>query len=334
MNSINRSNSKRNKAIYDHSMKISDLYDVEDRNQFRNQLVINSKEDLTNKTILRGSILNSNYKSGFRIHTTDIIEVRDYDVTAILEPAISIIIMLAGQISFELNGIETILSAEEGPQGYFISRTEKAEWTRHIKKGNLIRKVVVTMDHDFITQDLDIDLPADQWASLIKDATPKTWEVGSRIQTIAERLIRPTEENPMVKNLLQQTAAMEIITEAFQHILSKKDDVTTSSDEISKALRIKNYVDQHIEEHMNLDQVASALGLSVNSMQRYFKSEFDQPLMGYIRERKLFIAHEAMERDNMPIAQAAYLAGYNSAANFSTAYKKKFGFSPSRLRSS
>ncbi|WP_420548034.1 helix-turn-helix domain-containing protein [Curvivirga sp.] len=333
MNSINRHKVKRNTAIYDRSLKVSDLDEIlNDDNCFGSKPAIKKKAEFQDKTIIRGSILNSNYKSGFRIHTTDIIEVRDYDVTATLGPAISIIIMLAGHISFARDGVETVLEANDGPKGYFISRNKHIEWTRHIKKDNLIRKVVVTMNHEFVTQDLDINVSAEKWQKIVDEPNPQMWRPSSKVLAIAERLIRPTEENPMVKNLAQQTAALEIITEALQHVLSEKEENLTSTDNVSKALRIKNYVDQNIEQDMSLDQLSVDLGVSVNSLQRYFKAEFNQPLMGYIRERKLLMAHEAMERDNLTIAQAAFLAGYNSAANFSTAYKKKFGFSPSLIR--
>lgn len=343
MNSANSHGAKLNDAIYNRRLKMKDLdEDLFGKSSFGKRLNKPSKskvEEQANnqeedQTILRGSILNSTYKSGFRIHTTDIIEVRDYEVTAILQPAITIIIMLTGAITFDRDDEETVLNANQGPVGYFMSRTHPIIWKRHIRKDQLIRKVVVTMDHSFVTKDLDIDVEAAQWQKIIADTSPKTWQPSSRILSIAERLIRPTEENPLVRNLAQQTAALEIMTDALQHILPIQHNGNLTSGNISKAVRIKSYVDQHIHEDMCMDKLATALGSSVNSLQRYFKAEYGRPLMGYIRERKLIMAHEAMERDNLTIGQAAYLAGYNSAANFSTAYKKTFGFSPSLLKSS
>lgn len=322
-------------TFYNRRLKMKDLdEDLFESGHFGERVSDDFQQPRADQTILRGTILNSSYQSGFRIHTTDIIEVRDYEVTAILQPAITIIIMLTGTITFDRDGEKTVLDALEGPTGYFMSRTKPMIWKRHIRKDQLIRKVVVTMDHSFVTKDLDIDVDAAQWQKIIADTSPKKWQPSSRILSIAERLIRPTEENPLVRNLSQQTAALEIMTDALQHILpiQHKDDL--ASNNISKAVRIKSYVDQHITEDMCMDKLADALGTSVNSLQRYFKAEYGRPLMGYIRERKLIMAHEAMERDNLTIAQAAHLAGYNSAANFSTAYKKAFGFSPSLIKSS
>ncbi|WP_092496768.1 helix-turn-helix domain-containing protein [Faunimonas pinastri] len=40
----------------------------------------------------------------------------------------------------------------------------------------------------------------------------------------------------------------------------------------------------------------------------------------------------AIERNGVSIAEAAFLAGYSSPANFSTAFRKAFGLSPGASR--
>jgi AraC-like DNA-binding protein len=52
----------------------------------------------------------------------------------------------------------------------------------------------------------------------------------------------------------------------------------------------------------------------------------------FIRHRRLEQARSALERDAVSVKQAAFLAGYSSAANFSTAYRKHFGCTPRQSR--
>jgi AraC-like DNA-binding protein len=52
----------------------------------------------------------------------------------------------------------------------------------------------------------------------------------------------------------------------------------------------------------------------------------------YIRTQRLEQARLALESGDVSIAQAAYVAGYTSAANFSTAFKRRFGFTPKQSR--
>ena len=41
---------------------------------------------------------------------------------------------------------------------------------------------------------------------------------------------------------------------------------------------------------------------------------------------------KALERDGASVAEAAYIAGYASAANFATAFRRFFGTSPKNFR--
>ncbi len=82
---------------------------------------------------------------------------------------------------------------------------------------------------------------------------------------------------------------------------------------------------------LSLSMLSNELGISIGSMQTSFKRAFNMTVMDYIRERRLIIARNAMEQDGLTISKAAFLAGYNSPANFSTAFKRHFGISPSEL---
>jgi transcriptional regulator GlxA family with amidase domain len=67
-------------------------------------------------------------------------------------------------------------------------------------------------------------------------------------------------------------------------------------------------------------------------MQSAFKSTYDRTIADYSRELRLERARDAIERDGVSVAQAAYEAGYSNPANFSTAFKRQFGLNPSTVR--
>ncbi|CAM5502008.1 AraC family transcriptional regulator OS=Stutzerimonas stutzeri OX=316 GN=CXK95_03430 PE=4 SV=1 [Stutzerimonas stutzeri] len=52
----------------------------------------------------------------------------------------------------------------------------------------------------------------------------------------------------------------------------------------------------------------------------------------YQRARRLLQARQALEREGISVNEAAWRAGYNSAANFATAFKRQFGISPRQVR--
>jgi AraC-like DNA-binding protein len=73
-------------------------------------------------------------------------------------------------------------------------------------------------------------------------------------------------------------------------------------------------------------------GVSVNTLQRLFRAMHGTTVFEHLRAMKLQRAREALERDGVPVSEAAYRAGYTSAANFTTAFKRRFGVSPKNLR--
>ena len=52
----------------------------------------------------------------------------------------------------------------------------------------------------------------------------------------------------------------------------------------------------------------------------------------YQRGRRLQLAREALEREGASVNEAAWRAGYNSPANFATAFKRHFGITPRQVR--
>jgi AraC-like DNA-binding protein len=68
-------------------------------------------------------------------------------------------------------------------------------------------------------------------------------------------------------------------------------------------------------------------------MQGAFKAVYGRTIADYSRELRLQRAREAIERNGASVAQAAYDAGYSNPANFSTAFKRLFGLSPSEAKS-
>ena len=52
----------------------------------------------------------------------------------------------------------------------------------------------------------------------------------------------------------------------------------------------------------------------------------------FIRQERLETARAALERDGIPISQAAYLAGYSNPSSFTTAFKKAYGVTPKHRR--
>jgi AraC-like DNA-binding protein len=73
--------------------------------------------------------------------------------------------------------------------------------------------------------------------------------------------------------------------------------------------------------------------VNANTLQRQFRAVFGTTVFDYLRECRLLRARRALEHGGVTVGQAALAAGYTSAANFATAYRRRFGHVPKLARS-
>ncbi len=87
------------------------------------------------------------------------------------------------------------------------------------------------------------------------------------------------------------------------------------------------------EDEVTLEHVAREAGMSVSTLCRHFKMAFDTSVIAYLSKRRMDAARSALVDEGLSVAQAAHIAGYSSPANFSTAFRREFGVTPTQARS-
>jgi AraC-type DNA-binding domain-containing proteins len=74
------------------------------------------------------------------------------------------------------------------------------------------------------------------------------------------------------------------------------------------------------------------MGLNRRSLQRQFKTAYGLTIRDFLRRERLAQAYRALSEDGATIAQAAYLAGYTTPENFTTAFRRTYDILPGILR--
>jgi len=82
----------------------------------------------------------------------------------------------------------------------------------------------------------------------------------------------------------------------------------------------------------DLIELARIAGMSISVLRRRFKARFGETLTDYARRHRLEHALVLLETNALPIAEIAWRAGYSDTANFSTAFRRHFGFTPGSVR--
>ncbi len=96
--------------------------------------------------------------------------------------------------------------------------------------------------------------------------------------------------------------------------------------------KVIDYIEEHLEEELNLEQIAEHAGYSRFHLNRIFMEETGVTIHKYVQERRLTMAAEKLVDTDMDITQIAYDAGYQSQQAFSLAFKQVYLCPPGAYR--
>ena len=97
---------------------------------------------------------------------------------------------------------------------------------------------------------------------------------------------------------------------------------------VEKAL---DFIDEHIEDKLFLDDIAKSIGYSPFYVSRMFSQKMGISIVSYIRMRKLQFAFSSLQKSKT-ILEVAYQYGFESHEGFTRSFKRFFGFSPKVIK--
>ena len=103
----------------------------------------------------------------------------------------------------------------------------------------------------------------------------------------------------------------------------------TKKDLLRKLLKGKYYIENYFHSLISIEEVAKDCGLSEYHFFRLFKSAFGASPHQYLIYQRLNFARQLLERERPSISTLAFASGFSDIHNFSKAFKKHFGYSPS-----
>ncbi len=153
-----------------------------------------------------------------------------------------------------------------------------------------------------------------------------------RIQATLEKMTRLEGleyyiELLKVFNLLLQVEGREKLSNP----IDKTDSFSKNLEKINK---VYEYVFQHVQEGVRLEEAAALLHMAPGSFCRFFKKKTDLTFMEYVKRVRVGIAAKLLAESDRQITQICFESGYNNLANFNYYFKSIMGMTPSEYRKS
>ncbi len=104
-------------------------------------------------------------------------------------------------------------------------------------------------------------------------------------------------------------------------------------DYYARLRRVREHVDQHLEDPLDLSTLAPVAAMSVGGFGRFFREATGQSLHDWVVGRRLERAVALLRDHNEPIGRVAEAVGFGSERTFRRLFQGRFGYTPSRFRS-
>ena len=112
-----------------------------------------------------------------------------------------------------------------------------------------------------------------------------------------------------------------------------RNRASTSAEYTRRIRKALEFVDQHIDEVIRLEDLAKASHFSAYHFHRIFHAMVGETVNDYVQRKRMEKAvYRLLGRPALSITEVAELGGFSSSANFARAFKQYFGVSASELR--
>jgi AraC-like DNA-binding protein len=246
----------------------------------------------------------------------------------IIEPKFQIFVLLSGRQEFFLEHQRIEIDAGKYPQAAMMYITRPSRLRFAGSTGDPYTKIGIAAPCEWLSCFLADQLPGSGLLSRHRDCV--TWQPDVDTIRLARQIVSPPPGEAKAQiGLFRMSRAIEIVRRALTDHLPQAQPCH----EYREAERIRLYLNQNLYEPLSLDRIEFELSLNRRSIQRHFRKSYGCTLRDYIRDEKLARARKALSEDGVSVSEAAYIAGYRSAANFATAFRRAYGHAPSEIRS-
>lgn len=141
--------------------------------------------------------------------------------------------------------------------------------------------------------------------------------------------------NRKYRNINQDNHTLTaILCELYSQLYLSGSKTTMKGEQMQLYTDIVDYISWRIRENIRVSEIAAYFGYNEKYITTFFKKSSGVSLKSYILSQKMELAQALLTDTNLPIAQIGYEIGFSDNHNFSSAFKKVTGQSPSAYRNS
>ncbi|MEM8554161.1 MAG: helix-turn-helix transcriptional regulator [Pseudomonadota bacterium] len=281
--------------------------------------------------MLSGKMSLADAATGIHIHTSDVTELEDFEVSFEAAPALKLMVQVGGETRCQIGDRKVVLNAANGPVAAVFAFSDPITIIRRASAGTSVRKVVLTLSADWFKAAGDGDTFR-RLCGLKATGDSGQWTPGVSFETHANRLIALRSDPDAVNTFEQNRLAFALMEEAVQRLESLAHAPQGDAAAQRRMEAATAFIAANLQPGLTVAQIARAVGTSPRVLERTARQVCGKTIGEIRRDIGLRVAHDALSLRGVTVAQAAHLAGYSNPSSFTVAFQRSFNVSPSALR--
>lgn len=255
-----------------------------------------------------------------------------------LPAALSINLLFEGQIDFSMCGHRYCLGSGDPtkPECSVTVLAEQETLVRHLQKPQRVKKINIFIERQWLEARAATDQQREEISAIFEQhGALRCWQPSQPLIDVAIQLAGRSAFEDYSQSLLTEALTIQLLSTCMEEMKKFGQLAEPVARRVTPMIRVdqtlKSQVNEMISKDFSLEEIADSLGLSISTLQRRFKAKYGMTVIHYCRQHRLEIARQVLTKKGASIGEAAFVAGYNHPSNFVTAFKRRFGMTPTEL---
>lgn len=163
------------------------------------------------------------------------------------------------------------------------------------------------------------------------------WEqsrpITPRLHIIIQEII-DCKFDSSIKKIYLESKITEILTILFNELKNKKTlEKNLVEEDYQKILEAGSIIGKNLKNPPTIPELSIISGINQFKLKQHFKLVFRKPIFTYITDLRMEKAKQLIVEKGYTVTEASYEIGYKNPQHFTAAFKRKYNYLPSRLKS-
>jgi AraC-like DNA-binding protein len=251
------------------------------------------------------------------------------------EESVEMQFTLQGKSTTTINKMPSAYTLNANTHNIFYCNDIKGKLELYTKEANIFE---INLRPSFFEQYLPNDAIFKKFKKIIQNKeigflNKNNYPISPQMHSIIQEIIHCSWVNEY-RQLFLDSKVLELLLLQMHQISTFSINTVyrkTSKAIISKMHDVKDIIIAQLNAPLSLSDLAKEVNTNKGTLKKEFKNTFGVSVFGYLRDLKMKEAKSMLLNQELSVGEISDKVGYKNPQHFSTAFKKKFGISPSEL---